>query len=160
MNRLKRLVRQSNGVKPRYIQEMLNQIHMGISAEHRPKSSIEMCWNFPSLPRYPFNASTVGKAHIAKVLTRRKVFPCGVRLSDGLRDRLEFLIIEDARNSTAAIPDSVSYARAFALRDRRLAWHPFATPFMQRLQLVGNLTCLAHASNQQRMHDNVLSPIR
>lgn len=29
--------------------------------------------------------STVGKAHIAKVLTRRKVFPCGVRLSDGLR---------------------------------------------------------------------------
>ena len=42
------------------------------------------------------------------------------------RYRPEFLIVEDARNSVAAIPDSVNCARAFALCDR-LAWHLFAT---------------------------------
>lgn len=36
-------------------------------------------------------------------------------------------MVEDARNSMTATPDSVSYARAFAFRDQRLAWHPFAT---------------------------------
>ena len=40
------------------------------------------------------------------------------------RDELGFLIIEDARNFTAAIPDSVSYASTFALRDRRLSLAP------------------------------------
>lgn len=47
IDRLKRLARRSSGVKPRHIQEMLNQISMSISTEHLPKSSIEMYWNFP-----------------------------------------------------------------------------------------------------------------
>ena len=40
-NELKRLVRQSNRVKRRYIEEILNQIRMSISTEHPPKPYIE-----------------------------------------------------------------------------------------------------------------------
>ena len=72
MNRLKRLVRPSNGVKPRYIQEMLNQINMSISAEHLPDSSIKCAGITPFASETP---STGNRVPLTRVLTRRKVFP-------------------------------------------------------------------------------------